>query len=590
MGLKEKNFEKHLALAEEFDAEAAYYVGTCYEKGEGTEKNLKEAFRWYKESAAQNHARAQYSLAMMYEKGNVVEIDTDKAIEWYEKAFGNGVEEAGDRLLACFSKETYTVVELDRDVGSLDIRRKDISHILKHQKLIERKAMDEKNYVAHYLSGIIELCKNSHFVEAAYYFKQAVDNNLASAYYELAIILYFGLGVKKDIEKAKHYLFVSSIRCVESFYLLGLIGELEWEPGKGTKELLSNYEAAAKRGHVMAMHSLGDAYSRGIIIKQDLANATKYYKTSADLGYAPSQYSFAICCFNGFLGEGKMAEAMKYCNLAASQDYGKAQCLLGELYYYGKGVEEDKYKAIDWYTKAARAGVAQAIYNLGVLYNEGLWLDKNEEKALELYMKAANLGYPPAKTAIGAFYYRGEFNLPKDIDKAIECFLEASEKGYSQASQYLIYCLKEKLNIKDDMSVEDMFCKLSDMWGDNAELLDRLNNALNTNVHTRANNFETCKKEAEKGSALAQFTIGMYYVEGKLIESNIEEGIKWLEKAAAQEHAIAQYALGMIYCSDEFGCFDYNLGKSYLTRAARNGSKEAEETLAGLLKLEEENE
>ena len=589
MEIKETEFEKKLALAEEFDCEAAYYVATCYELGKGTEQNLLEAFNWYKEAAVANHPKAQYSLAKMYEDGNGIEIDNDKAIEWYEKAFDNGIEEAGDRLLVCFSRDTYTVVELDREVGSLDIKRKDISHILKHQNFIERKSMDKKNREAHYLNGVIELCKNSHFIEAAYYFKQAVDNNLASAYYELAIILYFGIGVKKDIEKAKHYLFISSVKCLDSFYLLGLIEELEWEMGKGTKELLTNYEAAAKRGHIMAMYALGELYYRDEKLKQDLTKAMEYYKIAADKGYAPAQYSLAVFYFNGFVGESNPVEAMKYCNMAASQDYGKAQCLLGELYYYGKGVEEDKYKAIDWYTKAARAGVAQAIYNLGVFYHEGAWLEKDDDKAMDLYMKAAKKGYAPANITIGSMYYHGENGLEKNLDKAIEYFVEASIKGDDKAFQYLLHCIKEKVNIENDKDLNEIYTKINDLWGDNPDLLDKINKALNAKEKTRANSFESMKREAENGNATAQFALGTFYIEGALAESDIKEAIKWLEKSAEQEHPYAQYLLGVLYCANEFGVFDYELGKSYLTRAARNGSKEAEEMLAELFKLEEEN-
>lgn len=590
MGLKEQEFAKQLSLAEEFDPEAAYYVGTCYENGEGTEQNLKEAFNWYKEAAAANHAKAQFNLALMYEKGNGIEADNDKAIEWYEKALENGHEAAEDRIIICLARNTYTIVELDRSIGKLDIKRKDISNILKHEKFIVRKSMEKKEYHAHYLNGIIELCKNNHFIEASYYFKMAVENYLTSAYYELAVLLYFGVGVKKEIEKAKEMLFVSSVKCADSFYLSGLINEIEWNVEKDVKLIVKDYEAAFKYGHVIATYALGELYYRGEKLKQDLTKAMEYYKIAADKGYAPAQYSLSLCYFNGFSGEKKPVDAMKYCNLAASQDYGKAQCLLGELYYYGKGVEEDKYKAIDWYTRAARAGEPQAIYNLGVFYHEGVWLEKDDDKAMELYMKAAKKGYAPANITIGSMYYNGENGLEKDLDKAIEHFVEASIKGDDKAFQYLLHCIKEKVNIENDKDLDEIYSKINDLWGNNPDLLDKINKALNAKEKTRANSFESMKREAENGNATAQLALGTFYIEGAFAKSDIKEGIKWLEKSAEQEHPYAQYLLGMIYCANEFGVFDYELGKSYLTRAARNGSKEAEEMLAELSNLEKENE
>lgn len=57
--------------AEQGNAEAQYSLGVCYRCGDGVEKNLEEAIKWYKKAAEQGYARAQHNLefAIIMETG-----------------------------------------------------------------------------------------------------------------------------------------------------------------------------------------------------------------------------------------------------------------------------------------------------------------------------------------------------------------------------------------------------------------------------------------------------------------------------------------------------------------------------------------
>ncbi len=46
--------------------------------------------------------------------------------------------------------------------------------------------------------------------------------------------------------------------------------------------------------------------------------------------------------------------------------------------------------------------------------------------------------------------------------------------------------------------------------------------------------FEELKAQAEKGEALAQYNLGVHYIEGKGVLTNQVEGAKWFRKAADQ--------------------------------------------------------
>lgn len=55
-------------------------------EGDGVEKDMKEAIKWFTLAAEQGLAGSQTTLAMIYEEGNGVEKDPELAKEWYAKA------------------------------------------------------------------------------------------------------------------------------------------------------------------------------------------------------------------------------------------------------------------------------------------------------------------------------------------------------------------------------------------------------------------------------------------------------------------------------------------------------------------------
>ena len=130
-----EKFKKQLPLAESGDGKAQYAVASMYERGNGTEKDLKQAFKWYLKAASQGddkavfkvgyfylkavgtnedfteaytwlnkaaqagNERANYYIAYMYEKGKGVEQNLTVARQWYEKSSKGNYQPAADRLV-----------------------------------------------------------------------------------------------------------------------------------------------------------------------------------------------------------------------------------------------------------------------------------------------------------------------------------------------------------------------------------------------------------------------------------------------------------------------------------------------------------
>ena len=110
--------------AEQGLAEAQYYLGMCYENGEGIKKDLTEALKWYHQAAEQGYEEAinklnaslevkaqngdmeaQFELGNKYYTGKDKPKDYTEAMKWFKKAAKQGHAEATSFL------EPYIIVD-----------------------------------------------------------------------------------------------------------------------------------------------------------------------------------------------------------------------------------------------------------------------------------------------------------------------------------------------------------------------------------------------------------------------------------------------------------------------------------------------
>lgn len=90
-------------------------------------------------------------------------------------------------------------------------------------------------------------------------------------------------------------------------------------------------------------------------------------------------------------------------------------------------------------------------------------------------------------------------------------------------------------------------------------------------------------KSANNGDSAAQYELGMLYYESDFgIEVDLTQAKKWFEKAAAKGNGDSQYMLGVMYYSGTGVTKNEKLGISWLKKAAKNGSSDAELYLQGM--------
>ncbi len=79
-----------LAAVTAGDGNAIFEVARRYTDGDGVERDLSEAIKWYRIAAENGHAPSQYRIGNFYEKGHGIAADPVEASNWYSKAAAQG--------------------------------------------------------------------------------------------------------------------------------------------------------------------------------------------------------------------------------------------------------------------------------------------------------------------------------------------------------------------------------------------------------------------------------------------------------------------------------------------------------------------
>ena len=98
-----KAFDTFYILAKEGNAKAQYNIGLLYALGQGAQKSVTNARKWYEKAAKQGNGKAQFNLAKLYHDTATNDpYAYEKAKYWYEKAVKSGVIEANNNLASLY--------------------------------------------------------------------------------------------------------------------------------------------------------------------------------------------------------------------------------------------------------------------------------------------------------------------------------------------------------------------------------------------------------------------------------------------------------------------------------------------------------
>ena len=276
-------------------------------------------------------------------------------------------------------------------------------------------------------------------------------------------------------------------------------------------------------------------------------------KEAAEGGDAEAQFKFGECCQNGRGVKQNDAEAAKWYGKAAEQEHAAAQFKLAECYQNGKGVNLDDAEAVKWYRKAAKQGQTDAEYRLGDCYFDGKGVARNCSQAVNWYRKAAEQGHAVAQFKLAECLFNG-CGVPQDETDAVKWYYLSAEQGHAEAQLKLAECFLNGRGVTREEAGAVKWCHKAAEQG-NTEAQFILAECLFTGCGVNENKQDAVKwyrKAAEQGHPKAQFKLGNCYRSGIGIKEDKEEAAEWYRKASKQGIADtwAHFVLGQ-FCFDK---------------------------------------
>jgi TPR repeat protein len=218
-------------------------------------------------------------------------------------------------------------------------------------------------------------------VKAVRWFLKAARQGYAKAYFNLGTAYYNGDGVPtNDLNYCAWFIFSADASDERGKDALA----------RTTQELSTKQ---MNRCEVIA----ATAYLTGKLIKQDYANAMRWYLAAANKGDGAACEKLAYMYDRGLGVSIDKAETIKWLQKGADLNYGPAAYELAMLYESGKNVTPDLVSARRLYEQASYLSVTQAFTALGRFYEEGLGVRVDRDKALAYYLVAASNGDATAK-------------------------------------------------------------------------------------------------------------------------------------------------------------------------------------------------
>ena len=242
-------FRQKLIDARNGNQNSQFSVGLAYANGDGTEKNLAEAARWYREAANRGHARATNNLGVMYLNGSGVEQNNAEAMKLFRQAADKGDTDGMHNVAVMYENGKGTEKNINEAVNWYN------------------KAAQKKN--KHALNRL----------------KALAEANNAQAQVSLGYIYYSGEGAEKNYSEAFR-LYTNAIKAGNptAFYALGLM----YETGNGTAKNLSEaerlYKLAAEQRNTNAMFRLAKIYGNRNGDRKEYILSIRYLKQAMNGG------------------------------------------------------------------------------------------------------------------------------------------------------------------------------------------------------------------------------------------------------------------------------------------------------------------
>lgn len=241
------DLERTQMWADRGSAKAQHRLAAMYDFGEGVDRDIKAALKWYEKAAENGYVDSQFNLGNMYSNREGVRRDYQKAFKWYQKAADQGDAEAQAKIGEMY----YEGWGVSRD----------------YQKALEM------------------FQKSDHLGESQYFLGRMHDH---------------GRGVKKDIMMAIEW-WEKGADQDHPICLFNIANCYENGDGfnRDVDKAIDYYEQSAELGYPEALHNLSVIHFDDSYGQEDKAKSFQYAERAHQTGYAKGTFQLGLCYHDG---------------------------------------------------------------------------------------------------------------------------------------------------------------------------------------------------------------------------------------------------------------------------------------------------
>ncbi|HSR63009.1 MAG TPA: hypothetical protein VLN56_06355, partial [Gammaproteobacteria bacterium] len=260
------SFDDTLSLAVEGNPGSQYELATMYYQGDGVERDLEQAFIWYRRAAQQGNSDAQFNLGNMYLLGEGTSQSDSKAKDWFEQAAAQGHGAAEENLA------NLQIVVASEDESPAEVIA--VEEIQPKETVVETSDPEPIKKTASVTKEELEAAT-----------EPVTSGDPGEDSYTRGMAYAYGEGAQQNYEMAfKYFQHAAEQGYVPAQYRLGVA----YANGEGTAQdyvaALDWYQKAARQGYAIAQRSLCKMYLEGLGVEQNKPLALAWYSILAENG------------------------------------------------------------------------------------------------------------------------------------------------------------------------------------------------------------------------------------------------------------------------------------------------------------------
>lgn len=606
--------------------EAQYMVGNFHLAGYGgVEPDRKLGIKWFTKAAEQGEIIAIHNLGKV-----LIESDPKQALAWLKKAaeknFTASQLLAGELLLSgdLPNSKPSEAIELFKKaadngspVGALALGKAllQVEGAPRAEQAIEHlKAAAEK--------GLPDACRwlamllynGAHGVpvdkkEAFSWGEKAAKLGSQGAQFQVGMCLHNGDGVTQDRAAAKTW-FETGARAgdLNCKFMLAFTQledsqnkHLPWQRANlesrraALKSVMPELIECAKANMVPAQSMLGKLLAfGGPEVDAKPEEGAGWLRKAAEAGSMNNAYYLG----HYLMSTKKYDDALPWLKKAADNKLPHAYGPLGFCLMNATAEHADPKEGFALLLKAAELGFGEAQSDVAFLYEKGSpGIPRNAPNALKWHLRAAKQGSAPSARAI-ADMYEGRRGIAQNLQEYFKWHLIVTrhetngfkhEEGVISSTEIIKTSFKEPLDNVRSKALEDARLfklvreELPPIPEEKMEFLEEKPTpfdltfslfTLESDSKDRRLLVSAYRRDAELGSNFDKFTIGMAFLEGVLVDRNVELGTALLKEAAQGKVPKAQYEYGKLLLTQEKP--DSVEGVHWLEQAAAQGHADAQ--------------